>query len=206
MRRLARHTFALALAIAALGLPASAANAHVTRTVGPYTVTIGWIDEPPFAGVKNAVEIGVTDSAGHPVDDLGISPEVQVTFGDAQTTIPLEPSEEPGVFQAPLIPTRPGTYAFQLSASVDGRDISTGATCSERTFECVTPASDAEFPVADPPVGEVAERVAGTLPAANQASDDAKKARALAIAALAIAAVALVSSLAIVRRARRRSE
>ena len=206
MRRPVRGTCAMAVAIAALALPSAVADAHVTRVVGPYTVTLGWIDEPPLAGVKNGIEIGVTDSAGRRVTELGAPAEVQVAFGDAQTTIPLEPSEEPGVFQAPLIPTRPGTYAFNLNATVGGRDISTGATCSEQTFECVAAATDAEFPVKDPAVSEVAARVAATLPQAEQASDDAETARTIAIAALALAAVSLVSSVAILRRARRRSE
>ena len=99
MRRPIRGTCALPLAIAWLALLPVVADAHVTRTVGPYTVTLGWVDEPPFAGVKNAVEIGVTDAAGNPVTDLGTAPEVQVTFGDSEITIPLEPSEEPGSFE-----------------------------------------------------------------------------------------------------------
>jgi hypothetical protein len=206
MGRPGRGGLALALMVAALAVAAPTAAAHVTRVVDGYTITLGWGNEPPFAGFQNFVEVGVTDASGAPVTDLGTSAEVEVSFGDAQTVVPLVASEEPGEFHAALVPTRPGTYAFDLTATIKGRDISTSATCSDRTFECVTAASEVEFPVKDPSVGEVAQRVASTLPQAQEAADTADTARTLAIVALVLAAAALAGSLVIIRRGRGRAE
>ena len=193
----------LAAALAALVL-APAASAHVVRTIGPYTVEMGWGNEPPVAGFENFVEVTVTSDAG-PVADLGPDASVAVTFGDAEKTVPLLPTEEPGEFHATLVPTRPGTYAFGLEATVDGREISTDAKCSQGTFDCVIPASEVQFPVADPTAGEIADRVTNTLPRAEEAADDADSAKRLAIAAIAIAAIALGGAVALALRARRQS-
>jgi hypothetical protein len=193
----------IALAAVTLVLAsAPAALAHVVRTVGPYSVEIGWGNEPPVAGLENFVEVTVTSDAG-PVADVGPDAAVAVSFGDARKSLPLVPTEEPGTFRATLVPTRPGTYAFQVEATVDGREISTGAKCSEGTFDCVIPASEIQFPVADPTPGEVADRVTATLPRAEEAADDADSAKRLAIAAIAIAAIALGGAVALALRARR---
>jgi hypothetical protein len=182
-----------------------AAAAHVTRQVGPYEVTLGWGNEPPLAGFDTFVEVGVTGPGGAPVTDLGPAPEVQVGFGGAETTVPLEPSEDPGEFRGTLVPTRPGTYSMRFSAAIDGREVSTAATCSPRTFQCVVPASEVEFPVKDPALGEIAQRVTADQSRLQQADDRADTARTIAIAALALAAVALVAAVAVLVRGRRQS-
>jgi hypothetical protein len=199
-----RAGLAVAVLVLVLGV-VEAAAAHVTRDVGPLTVTIGWGNEPPLAGFENSVEVGVSDASGAPVADLGSAPEVEVAYGDAQTTVALVPTEEPGEFRAALVPTRPGTYAFRLTATVDGREINTGASCSERTFECVVAASEVEFPVKDPSIGEVAERLTSELPRAEQATDEAASARRIAIVAIVLAALAMAAAIAIVVRERRKS-
>ena len=195
---------ALAAALLALVLAAPAA-AHVVRTVGPYDVEIGWGNEPPVAGFENYAEVTVTKAAGDPILDLGPDAAVQFSFGDARKVVPLLPTERPGEFRATLIPTRPGTYELQVDAIVDDRVISTGATCGDGTFECVIPASEVQFPVADPTAGEIAGRIDSALPRAEQATDDADGAKRLAIAAIAIALVALAAAIAIAIRARRQS-
>jgi len=196
---------ALAAALVAL-VVAPAASGHVVRTVGPYTFEIGWGNEPPLAGFENFVEVAVAEADGDPVVDLGRSAGVEVTFGDARTVVPLTATEEPGEFRATLVPTRPGTYGFRVDATVDGRAVSTGATCSEGTFDCVIPASEAQFPVEDPSVGEVAERIDSSLPRAEQAADDADSAKRIAIAAIVVAALALAGAVAIAIRGRRASD
>jgi hypothetical protein len=205
MDRAGRRRWGPVLAAATLAVVvAPAASAHVVRTVGPYSVEMGWGNEPPLAGFENFVEVKVTGPGG-PVADLGPDAAVAVSFGDAQKQVPLLPTEEPGEFHATLVPTRPGTYALQVEATVDGREISTGAKCSEGTFDCVIGASEVQFPVADPTAGEVADRVSNTLPRAEEAADDADSAKRLAIAAIAIAAIALGGAVGLTLRGRRQS-
>ncbi len=190
------------LILAAALSVAPPASAHVARTVGPYTVEFGWGNEPALAGLENYVEVTVSDASGAPVADLGEA-TAEVSFGDSSTAVPLVATEEPGEFHATLMPTRPGTYGFRIDATVDGRQISTGATCSEGTFDCVIAAAEVQFPVKDPTAGELAERLDNSLPRAEQAADEAEDAKRIAIAAL-VAVVVLAAALAIVAGGRRK--
>jgi hypothetical protein len=196
---------AAAIAAVALTLPASA-PAHVTKPANGFRVTMGWGNEPPLAGFENFVEVGVTDASGAPVRDLGSTAGVEVSFGGAQTVLPLVPSEVPGEFRAALVPTRPGTYAFHVTATANGEEIATGATCSDRTFDCVAAASEVAFPVKDPSIGELSERLARELPRVEQAADTAASARRIAIAAVVLAGLALAAALVFLVRGRRQSE
>jgi hypothetical protein len=180
------------LAAAALlaAVPGSA-QAHVTEQAGPLEVTLGWGDEPPLVGFENFVEVEVADGSGSPVGGPADSLEVEVSFGDRRLALPLEAGEVPGTFAAVIVPTRPGTYAFHLTGEVDGQEIDLESTCSEQSFECVGPASDAQFPVADPSLGEVAEGLAREGPRVDDAADTADGAKTIAIAAIVVAAFAL---------------
>ncbi len=173
-----------------LSLPASA-GAHVTEQAGPLEVTVGWGNEPPLVGLENSVEVVVADGSGAPVGGPDDSLEAEVSFGERRITLPLEAGEGTGEFGAVLVPTRPGTYAFHVSGRVDGQPIEIEATCSEGTFECVLPAAEAQFPVADPSVGELAEGLEREVPRVEDATDTADGAQTLAVAALVIAAIAL---------------
>lgn len=51
----------LAVAVLSVGL-AGNAYAHTSEIVGDYKVEIGWIFEPPVAGMKNAIEITVVSA------------------------------------------------------------------------------------------------------------------------------------------------
>jgi len=187
----------------AVALPASSASAHVTKAAGPFEVSVGWSAEPPSAGSDNAVEVEVSE-AGAPVSVPQGALSVVVSFEDAAVTLPLEQGEEPGLLTAALVPTRPGTYGFDVSGELDGHQIEVDVTCSENTFECVQPRSELEFPVADPTAGEIAERLARELPRIDDASGTASDARTIAIAALLVALLALGVAIAVALRARRR--
>jgi len=192
----------LALTGLLLAVPA-AAPAHVTKASGPLRVTLGWGEEPPLTGLRNFVEVAVSDASGAPVSDLGDSATVEVSFGEERITLPLLPAERPGEFRAVLVPTRPGTYAFHLTGTVKGRAIDATSTCSEETFECVAAASEVQFPVKDPSTGELAQRLDRELPRAEGAEDSADSAERIAIAALVLAALALAGALWFGLRARR---
>src|SRR4051794_10881425 len=97
-------------------LPAGVASAHVEREIGPYTVAVGFGDEPAYAGSENSVQMFVhVTQSGKPVLDLGPTLDVQVSYGDEQMDpITMEPFFEvgefgtPGDYRAFFIPTRPG--------------------------------------------------------------------------------------------------
>ena len=192
---------ALAAALAALlTFAAAPARAHVTERAGSFEVELGWGLEPPRLGAENFVEVNVADDKGEPVAVPADALTVEVVYGDAAVTLPLATTGVPGSLEARLTPTRPGTYSFHLSGSVRGKPLGASATCSESTFECVEVAGGAQFPVADPSAGELAQRLSSEADRVQDAGERADHAQTLAIVALALAAVALAVAMRASRR------
>jgi hypothetical protein len=167
---------------------ASVASAHVVKQFGTYSVAMGWLHEPTYVGVENAVQVVVKDSAGNPVNDLASGDlKVVVSAAGQQTAaLPLDPSFDPdtglgtpGEYDAPLIPTQVGDYTFHLTGSVHGQAIDETATSSDQTFDIVDHGGDAQFPVKLPAIGDVsalAQRVDGRATTAQSAADQAQAA------------------------------
>jgi hypothetical protein len=176
-------------------MPVSA-SAHMTKPAGKLLISFGWGDEPPFTSAKNFVEVGVADKSGAPIEELQAELRAEVTFGSERVELPLEPTEEPSELRASIVPTRPGTYAFRITGTANGQTIDVGATCSEKTFECVSDISEIQFPAKEPSAGQLADRLTRELPRVEaQASDDADDVRLIAIAALVVATLALIAAI-----------
>ena len=199
-----------ALAVALLLLAAAPASAHEHKAIGKYEFTVGWGDEPAYAGFKNSVSLGLEDANHKPVTDAGDGLKVEVTSGDQKLTLPMEPNfgeeyGEPGDYRAWLIPTRPGTYTFHFTGKIRGDDVDASFTSSDTTFDNIKSTTEIEFPAKDPSTGELAQRLTRTetraVDAATSAKDDASGARTLGIVGIALGAVALV--IALVGRSRR---
>jgi len=153
----------------------SPALAHEHRTVGAVRMTVGWVDEPTYSGLKNAVQLFLADASKKPITGASDTLKVQVLFGN-QKTAPLtleESGRRPGEYEAAIIPTRPGTYTFHFVGSINGQQIDQSFTSSETTFDPVVDTSAIEFPAKDPSIAEVAElvtRVAARTDAASAAT------------------------------------
>lgn len=167
----------------------------MTEESGGFEVEMGWGEEPPRVGAQNFVEVNVSDDHGDPVAVPAGALSVEVVYGGSAVTLPLNPTPTAGALEAPLSPTRPGTYAFNVSGSVDGRPLDASATCSEATFECVETDAANEFPVRDPSAGELAQRLSSEADRVEEASDRADRAGTFALIALAVAAAALAVSI-----------
>ena len=144
-------------AVALLLLTASPAAAHERRQIGDLQVIVGWADEPALPGYQNPVQFFVEG----PAADQG-DLEVTVVFGDGVRgqPLPLEPAfDNPSEYLAPIIPTRPGTYTFEITGSVGEQAIDETFTSSENTFDDVRNPAELEFPEQDPTRGELAERL-----------------------------------------------
>jgi hypothetical protein len=180
--------------------PAPAAMAHVTTTQGPLRVTIGWGQEPPYSGSMNSIEVIVSRVDGAPVDSVG-SLAVEVSSGSERLALPLVPDGPPGTYQAPLVPTRAGTYTFHVTGAVAGHSIDVRSTCSERTFDCVADVAEIQFPAQEPSGSQLASKLDRELRRAAASESNDTTARWLAIAAIALAGGALV--IAVGRRAKK---
>jgi hypothetical protein len=120
---------------------------------------------------------------------------VQVAYGPQRLTLPLLPApQRPGEYHAVLVPTQAGIYAFHVSGAIQGRPIDVSATCSGRTFDCVLPVTDIQFPTSAAPASELEQGLARALQRVQRASDSAATARTLAIVAIVIAGVVVLAA------------
>jgi hypothetical protein len=193
-------------------LVAAPAAAHDTHQVGDVDVTVGFAEEPAYAGQPNGVQMFL-DHGGEPVTDAeGF--EVTVTFNDQTSeAMTLEPAFEvgefgtPGDYRANFVPSRPGTYTFRVTGTYHGEDIDEEFTSGPRTFDDVEDVAAAAFPeVMAPSNDELATRieqdaarttdaVASANEAAAAAVDDASAARTIGLVGVALGAAGLVVGL-----------
>ena len=206
MRQRGRSGALIVGLVAALALSTVAtACAHVRKASGPYTVELGWAEEPAYSGVRNAVEVSVEDAGGKAVADPRGSLRAEVSFGEAVKQLALEPASEPGRFAAAIIPTRPGVYAFHVTGTLRGRAIDVAATCSERTFDCVESSDDIEFPVADPSGAELGPKLDRALARIEKADRRAASGQTVGAFAFVVAVLALLAAVVLARRRSRQT-
>lgn len=216
---LLRRTIAIAggaTLATAIVLPASA---HAVKTIGPYTLAIGWANEPTYVGFANAVEVIVTDASGKPVQDLQAGAlKAQVTIGSQKSdTKDLAPGFDPdtglgtpGDYNVPLIPTVVGAYTFHITGDVHGTAVDQTITASDKTFAVVTEPSDDQFPVKLPPTAalstkltQTGSRVATAQKAADDASSAANRAMVIGVVALVVGVVLGGGGVALAARRRK---
>ena len=201
----------LAVALVLSAALAAPAMAHEQRKVGAYEMTVGWADEPPYVGYKNAVQLFLNDTAGKPVNDLGDTLKVEVRFGgQIMGPLPLNPGYDPdahlgvpGEYLAPVIPTRPGNYAFHFTGTIRNQTVDETFTTSEKTFDPAADPSAIEFPAKDPGVGELAMRIERLGPRIDAAQTAAAQLRTLAFTGIVLGAAGLLLGLSSRRRANR---
>jgi len=152
-----------------LFLRATPALAHETREVGDIVMVVGWANEPTYAGFLNAAgvrlsEVGRSEEdQGPPISDAEL--QVEILFGDETSDtstgpLPMEEAfSDPGLFEADIIPTRPGTYTYHVTGTAAGQQIDEFFTSSEDTFSNVNVPAGISFPEGDPTTGELAERI-----------------------------------------------
>ena len=178
---------AIAIVAACASLVASSpADAHERRTVGPYQLVVGWLNEPAVAGELNAVDLRVTDTRTTPprnVEGLQDTLTVDVVHGGLRpVSLKLRARfGQPGAYAADVTPTIRGAYRFVFRGRIED------VTVSERdgTFESgpgrfddVEDATALQYP----PEAAVGERI-GSL------ERELGVVRALAIVALTLAVV-----------------
>jgi len=219
------------LSVALILVPAGVASAHEEHDVGPYSVAVGFGDEPAYAGIKNSVQVFIHTKSDKPVVDLGPTLNVQVSYGNqTMDKMTMEPNFEvgefgiPGDYRAFFVPTRPGDYTFHFTGTIKGTPVNESFTSGPKTFSSVDDPSSVEFPVKDPTTGELGDavqrlqpRVDGAVAAQQRLTaenrtlrDDVDSAKSLATVALIVGgALGLIgigvglAGLAAARRARR---
>ena len=209
-------TLVLAGALTILG--AAPAFAHEARTVGAYHFLVGFGDEPPYAGLKNSVQLVLSDRSGRPVTNLTDTLKVEVIFGTQKMQLPLEATFDPdtglgtpGDYRAWFIPTAPGTYTFHFFGTIGKQSVDQSFTSGASTFNDVVDPAQVEFPNKAPSGADLAARLDREVPRLNNAiaaaaarsAGRSDTARTLAIVAIVVGGVGLLvggTALALARR------
>ena len=146
------------------------ALAHEELIVGPYTLEIGWVDEPPLVGVKNAVFISIVKTDGEEPVEAVSTLEVTVSTGGKDRTLELHPmgEDQPGHYAADFIPTRRGTYTVKLSGKIEDTGVNASVDIEE-----VEDATGLQFPEALPDAQSMNEAVSRAEAAATSANTTA---------------------------------
>lgn len=183
--------------------------AHEHREVGNYLLVVGWADEPPLVGEKNALTLRVTEQMSErPVLGLEQTLRVEVQAGNQKRELALDPVfRQPGQYEARVIPTRPGDYQFRFLGSVEALEVDVLFDSREGGFEGAQSAQGLQFPDAIPSVAlinrtvqEAEQRALTAESQASRAAQDAQVAQALAVGALGIGVLGLlVGAVALVR-------
>jgi hypothetical protein len=181
MKRLALLSLGLVLALST-AMAFARPLAHTSIDVGPYTLEVGWVDEPPIVGMKNAVFISITNkNTDQPVEGVSTL-EVTVSTGGKDRQLEVRPLSEdlPGQYAADFIPTKRGTYTVKLGGKIETTDVNTSVDIEEVT----TPDSLA-FPQAQPSVDDLKASL-------DALQSDVSSARTFGVAGAALGAIGLV--------------
>ena len=119
------------------------AFAHTTIHVGDYDVEVGWVDEPPIVGQRNAVVVNVTNTkATSSLVDIS-KLTVNVNYGGQTKTLTLQPLSEDTQNQyiGPILPLVAGQYTVELRGQLDSTNISSDVQPEE-----VVPSDTLAFP------------------------------------------------------------
>jgi hypothetical protein len=115
----------IALLALLLVLLTNTALAHERIVSGDYAFVLGWLEEPPVVGLKNAALVEVTTAQDdQPVEGAEGTLTAQIVYGGKSKELLLRPLEgQPGTYVGDFIPTRRGTYTLKLSGTIDGQAI-----------------------------------------------------------------------------------
>src|SRR5512137_98451 len=121
---MAKRWWWLVVIVASL-FAAGTALAHERIVSGDYAFVMGWLEEPPVVGLKNAALVEVTTAKGdQPVAGAEGTLTAQIVYGGKSKELLLRPLEsQPGVYVGDFIPTRRGTYTLKLGGTINGQAI-----------------------------------------------------------------------------------
>jgi hypothetical protein len=185
----------------------SLAEAHERRNVLSYTLVVGWLTEPAYVNIPNAVDLRVSRTAdGTPVMGLEQTLKVEMTAEGKKTELAFRPRfNTPGAYDGRTYPTALGVYAFRIFGTIEGNQVNETFTAGPGTFGLVE--EPAGFPNEVPLNQQLDESLNGLeqrivdLESADS-GDDADTAMAIGIAGVLLGLAGLaVGGFALMRKA-----
>ena len=105
------------------------AEAHITKVFGNYQVEVGWDNEPAYTSLENGAQVTIKKGSGDsakPVINALKDIQISIKYGSVTKPLDLLPSSTvDGQYDAPLIPTRVGTYSLVMKGTVEDQSIDT---------------------------------------------------------------------------------
>jgi hypothetical protein len=132
MSRVLAAVAAFAIVVSSFASGSNLALAHERRIVGPYTLVVGWLNEPAYVSVMNSLDLTVTETTGGTaIEGLEKTLKADLTFGGSTTPLPLTLAArfgQPGKYSGFVLPTRVGEYIFHITGTI-------GTTNVDEKFE-----------------------------------------------------------------------
>jgi hypothetical protein len=169
--RFAAVAFSLAaLLLGSFLVSTRSASAHERRNVGAFTFVVGFLNEPPLLNQPNSIDLRISHTAdGSPVTGAEKTLKGEVSFEDQKLPADLSPRfGTPGAYNAYFTPTKPGTYSFTFTGTLESTPVNEKFTSGPSTFGNVEPPKG--FPVALPAVQDVQQQVQEQLITAGKSS------------------------------------
>jgi hypothetical protein len=168
---------------------ADTAAAHERRTVGPYQLVVGWLNEPAYVGLMNSLDLRVTDTRVTPAKAIeGLENTLSV---DLQTgglaPLGLTVSARfgvPGAYNGYVMPTAAGIYTFTIKGKIESLDINEKFESGPGRFGDIESTDALQYPNKVPVAEDLGKRLGDLQGAVEQT-------RIFALAALVVGIVAL---------------
>jgi hypothetical protein len=98
--------------------------AHVEVVFGDISIVGGWVNEPPLVNQLNGIALTITQvSNGQPVNNALAQLDITLQKGTEARPLEFQPTEEPGVYTATILPTQTGQYAIVMRGTIAGQAI-----------------------------------------------------------------------------------
>ncbi|OLC51774.1 MAG: hypothetical protein AUH85_18475 [Chloroflexi bacterium 13_1_40CM_4_68_4] len=195
MFRVLNAMVALVVVAASLLIFSGHAYAHERRTVGPYQIAVGWLNEPAYAGQLNSLELQVIDGRSNKLVfglEKTLSAEIQAG-GLAPFKLELSAADDPNDgYVGWVVPTVTGTYTFRLFGKIDTLAVDEKFTSGPNTFGDVDDLAALQYPTNVPIAADLVKKLDAIQSGVDQT-------RLIALAALALGLVAL-GAMALARR------
>jgi hypothetical protein len=147
-------------------------SAHEHREVGEYSIEVGFIDEPVYAGDKSGLELFVAHhESEEPIEGLEETLSAEVIFGDETRELEISAAfGEPGGYRSVFFPTAAGSYTFRITGEIEGTAIDESFTSGPDTFGDIRDVTAGQFPVAYPPTADIVRDAEAGAAAATTAT------------------------------------
>jgi hypothetical protein len=188
----------IVIVAASVLLFSGAAYAHERRTVGPYQLVVGWLNEPAYVGELNSLDLRITDTrTNQPVSGVEKTLAADVTAGGlAPFTLTVTARfGTAGAYNGWVMPTVVGTYAFHIKGKIESLDMDEKFTSGPGTFGDMQDTAALQYPTKVPVGDELGQKL-------DRISSGVDQTRVVALAALVVGVLALGGALVAGRRRR----